>query len=129
MDEVLTRIWENLIGRVHGPLTFRLIIQPAVALFLAIRAGLRDAREGRPPYLWAVLGDTEHRRELLRSGWKDVGRIFILAVVIDVIYQLIVVRWVYPAETLIVACVLAIMPYLLVRGPVTRVARSYRRRR
>jgi hypothetical protein len=30
-------------------MTFRLILQPAMAVFLAIRAGLRDAREGKPP--------------------------------------------------------------------------------
>jgi hypothetical protein len=40
---------ENLIGRSEGPMTFRLILQPAMAVFLAIRAGLRDAREGKPP--------------------------------------------------------------------------------
>jgi hypothetical protein len=42
-----------------------------------------------------------------------------------VIYELIVYRWVYPGQALIVAVVLAIIPYLLVRGPVTRVARRF----
>jgi hypothetical protein len=48
MEELLTRVWEMLIGREHGPLAFRIIIQPMVAAFLAIRTGLRDARAGRP---------------------------------------------------------------------------------
>jgi hypothetical protein len=41
----------------------------------------------------------------------------------DVIYQWIVQRWIYPGETLIVAMALAVIPYLLLRGPVNRLAR------
>ena len=46
------------------------------------------------------------------------------AIVIDVVYQFIVFRWFYPGEALVVAFVLAIVPYLLVRGPVNRIARN-----
>jgi hypothetical protein len=127
IHEFFARFWEMLIGREHGPLTFRLLAQPTVAVILAIRAGLRDAREGRPPYFWSVFTDPTHRHQLLRIGWKDVSKVFIFAVVLDVIYELIVYRWVYPVEALIVATVLAIIPYLLVRGPVTRIARRFNR--
>ena len=123
MDEILKRVWENLIGRSAGPLNFRLIIQPTVATVIAIRAGLKDAREGRPAFLWAALSNPGYRPELLRQGWKDVGKVFILAVVLDSIYQLIVHRGVYVLELLITATVLAIIPYVLVRGPVNRIAR------
>jgi hypothetical protein len=121
-EEFLTRVWEMLIGRADGPLTFRLIFQPTVAAILAIRAGLRDAREDRPPYFfWAVFSNPARRPELLRLLWKDVGKVFIVALVLDVIYELIVHHWVYPGQALIVAIVLAIIPYLLIRGPVTRI--------
>jgi hypothetical protein len=50
MENVLARVWENLAGRVGGTLTFRLILQPTMAAILAIRAGLKDAREVRPAY-------------------------------------------------------------------------------
>lgn len=120
MDEILRRVWENLIGRSSGPMHFRLILQPAVATFLAIRAGLADAREGRPAFLWAAITNPAYRRELLRDGWKDAGKVFSLAAVLDAIYQLIVHRGVYLGELLIVATVLAIVPYVLVRGPVNR---------
>lgn len=128
MEELLTRVWENLIGRVHGPLTFRLLLQPAIAIYFATRAGLRDAREDRAPYFWALVYDPAHRREMLHQGWRDVGKIFVIAVVLDVIYQLLVVRWIYPGETLIVATILALIPYLLIRGLVTRIARLSLRR-
>jgi hypothetical protein len=48
MKDILARVWENLVGRVGGPLTFRLILQPTMAAILAIRAGLKDARGSRP---------------------------------------------------------------------------------
>lgn len=124
MEEILTRVWGNLVGRVHGPLTFRLILQPAMAVFLAIRAGIKDARGDSPIYFWALFTHPAQRRQLLRDGWKSVGRVFILAIVIDAVYQFIVFRWFYPGEALVLAFVLAIVPYLLVRGLVNRIARN-----
>ena len=124
MNEIFQRVWDNLIGRTSGPMNFRLIIQPAVATLIAIRAGLNDAREGRPAFFWAALWNRAYRPELLRQGWKDVGKVFILAMVLDSIYQLIVHRGVYVLELLITAAVLAILPYVLVRGPINRIART-----
>jgi hypothetical protein len=123
MEDLLTRIFENLIDRVSGPMKFRLILQPLMAIIFAVRSGLKDAKGGRPAYFWALFTDSVHRRDMLRDGWKSVGRVYILAVVIDVIYQLIVFRWVYPVEALLVAAILAFIPYLLIRGPVNRIAR------
>jgi hypothetical protein len=123
MEEMLARLWGNLMDRVGGPMSFRLILQPVMAAIFAVRAGLKDAKEGKPVYFWSLFTDSAQRRERLRDGWKSVGRVFILAIVIDGIYQFIVFRWFYPVEALIVAIVLAICPYLLIRGPVNRIAR------
>ena len=71
MDELLARVWENLLGRLDGPLTFRLILQPLTAAIIAIRAGIKDARTGHPVYGWAVLTNPVGRKELLREGWKE----------------------------------------------------------
>jgi hypothetical protein len=124
MDEILTRFFGDLAGRVGGPLSFRLILQPAVAIYLAIRAGVLDAHNGRPPYFWTILSDRADRSELLSEGWKAVAKVFVLAVLIDVVYQLWVYRWWYPVESLVVAFVLACLPYLLVRGLANRIARA-----
>jgi hypothetical protein len=94
-----------------------------MAAFFAIRAGLADARAGKPPYFWSLISESGHRKALIRDGWKSVGRVFILALVLDVVYQIIVLRFVYPGEAIIVAFTLAIVPYLILRGLVTRVAR------
>jgi hypothetical protein len=124
MDHLITRITGDLIARVTGPMKFRLVLQPAMATFFAIRDGLKDAREGNPAYFWALFTDKGERERMVKSGWKDVGKVFILAVVLDVVYQLIEHRWtVYPGEAILVAIILAIIPYLLFRGPVNRIAR------
>ena len=127
MDELLARFLGNLHDRVSGPMSFRLVLQPAMAAFFAIRAGLQDGRTGRPPYLWAILTDPAHRRDLLHEGWKAIAKVFVMAVVIDAIYQFVQLRWFYPNEALIVAIVLALVPYLLIRGPVGRIARAWQR--
>ena len=111
-----------LIGeRWTGPMSFRLIMQPIMAAIFAVRGGIKDAHEGRPQYLWAIITDKAERYNLLHEGWKSVGRIFILAVVMDLIYQWIEYRWFFPIETLFIAIILAIVPYLVLRGPVNRI--------
>ena len=77
----------------------------------------------RPPYFWAVFTLPDRRSEMLRDGWKSVGKIFVIAIIIDLVAQLIDFRWFYPGEALLVAFILACIPYLLIRGAVNRVAR------
>lgn len=124
MEDVFLRTWENLLGRVSGPLAFRLVLQPAMALYFGIRDGLADADAGVPPYFWSVFTDRGQRRALLREGWHAVAKVFSLALAIDVIYQLLVIRFVYPGEAVLVAFLLAVVPYLAVRGPANRIARA-----
>ena len=52
MEEQATRLWEDPAGRIGGAMSFRLILQPAVAIYFAIRDGLNDARAQRPLYSW-----------------------------------------------------------------------------
>jgi hypothetical protein len=101
-------------------------LQPAVATVLAVRAGLKDAREGAPPFLWGVLSEPSHRLRLLTHGWTHVRNLLIVATTLDVIYQIVVHRWIYILELLITVTALAIVPYVLVRGPVNRFARMAR---
>lgn len=120
MDDIWLRFVENLNDRVSGPMKFRALLQPLIACYFAIRSGLADARAGKPPYFWALFTQPAHRTEMLRDGWKSIGKVFLVALVLDVVYQIIVQRFVYPGEALWVAFVLAIVPYLIVRGLVNR---------
>lgn len=121
--DILFNRAEHLFARAGGPLNFRLVVMPCVVSVLAVRAHLRDVREGRPTLLGAFFMDRVKRQRLLRSACKDIGRVFLVAIVLDTAYQLWVFRWVYPGEVLVVAVVCAIVPYVLVRGPITRLLR------
>ena len=113
----------ELWARVGGPLDFRLVLQPVMAMLIAIRAGRNDAREGRPPFLWTVLTDRRERRALLRNGWRDVSRVFVLAWLVDAVYQIVFIQAVRPLQGLLVAVVLAFVPYGVARGLTTRLIR------
>jgi hypothetical protein len=65
MEELLSRFIENLMGRVSGPMKFRLILQPVMAAFFAIRSGLKDAREDKPPYFWAMFTNPDSRVDVM----------------------------------------------------------------
>jgi hypothetical protein len=116
----MTRIGHDLIERVQGPLKLRLFLQPLVAATLAVRAGVRDQRTGQPPFLWSVAFTPERRRALLIGWWKDAGKVFLLAMVLDAVFQIIALRTVHVGELIVVAALLAILPYVLLRGPITR---------
>ena len=129
MDDIFGRIWRDLIGRLTGPMHFRLILQPAMATIFAIRDGVRDARKAEPAYFWSLLTDATNRSYRIRTGWRAVGRVFALAIAMDVIYQIIATRRIYPGEVLLTAAGLAIVPYLLLRGPINRMIRYCTRRK
>ena len=123
IDDLISRVAENLAGRVSGPMKFRLYLQPAMATIYAIRDGLKDARNSRPAYFWSLFTEPALRPALIKEGWQAVGKVFILAIIIDAVYQYVVFHWFYPGEAIMVAIILAVLPYLLIRGPVNRIAR------
>lgn len=127
MEELLQRFVEHFVHRLDGPLHFRFIVQPLMAIIFATLDGVKDAKLGKAAYGWAVFTSSEHRKELLKDGWKHFGKIFILAIILDVIYQIKVHHAFYPLETLLTALVLAVVPYVLLRGPVNRVMRMVKR--
>jgi hypothetical protein len=126
--EMLNRGAQQLLGRASGPLHLRFLMMPAVVTVLAIRAGLKDASEGQPAFLWAFLTKRAERPRLLRSALTHIGRILIVALVLDTIYQLIVLKTFYPAQALIVAVTCAVVPYVLFRGLAARLGRLLRRK-
>jgi hypothetical protein len=121
--ETIARGLENLLGRFGGPMSFRLLMQPAVAIFFATRAGIRDARENKPTFLGCALSNPRSWSPRMRQSWRDVGAVFIVALVLDAIYQIVVHSGIFTLEMLITATVLALVPYMVFRDLVSRVAR------
>lgn len=127
ITDIIARGWENFTARPDGPLNLRFILQPTIGIIMALRAGLKDAREGRPAYLWAALTNPANRGQLLHGGWKDMRTTFLISATLDAIYQVIVHRGIYLFELLFTATLLALVPYFALRGPVNRVARLFSR--
>jgi hypothetical protein len=121
--EELQRLWDNLVQRPSGPMRFRFVLQPSMAAIVAIHDGLGDARTGRTPYFITVLRNPQERAGRLREGLNATARIILLGLAMDVVYQLVVLRTFYPNEALIIALLLAFVPYVLIRGLVVRVWR------
>jgi hypothetical protein len=120
---MIERGWNNFLARPNGSLSLRFILQPSMAALLALRAGIQDAKEGRQGYLWSILSNPERRLQLLHEGWRGARTPFLAAIVLDCIYQIITVRFIYPLELLFTGTLLALVPYALLRGPFNRIAR------
>ena len=124
MGDFLSQHWHHLLGRFNGPMNFRLILQPLVAAFLGIRAGLKDARATRPPFGWHLFSTRRgNRPQLLQDAWKNIRNVFFAAIIMDVLYEVFILHWVYPLQALIVATILAVPAYIAGRGLTNRLAR------
>lgn len=132
MDTILDMIargWNDFLARPGGSLSLRFYLQPAMAILLAIRAGINDAKEGRWPFLTSVIWHPDRRGEALQTSWKHVRNVFLMSVLLDAIYQLITHHTIYILELLFTAGCLAILPYALARGPAYRLARYFLQRK
>lgn len=135
MDSLLAFVhgfWSDMVGRTDGPMTFRFVLQPVMAIIAAAIDGYRDAKLGRSPYVMQLVHgrNARERVQTFREGFTAVTRILLLGVAMDVIYQFKVFgAFRHPLETLVIAVLLAFVPYLLLRGPAARLARRWRQRR
>jgi hypothetical protein len=61
------------------------------------------------------------RSALVRQALHDVGKVFVVGVGLDVVFQLIALRTLYSVEALLVGILLVVLPYVIIRAGVTRV--------
>jgi hypothetical protein len=118
--ENVLRILRNLTTRPGASLSFRFILQPAIAAMTGIADGLKDARRNRSPFFTAVLTEPAERISRLNEGLNATARILLLGIAVDVIYQRIEFESFYPIESLLIALLLAFVPYCIIRGLVAR---------
>ena len=112
---------EEIPRRFTGPGRFRFILQPMVAMVLGIRGGLADAKAGNPPYLFGLLFGGR-RRELLRSGMTAIRNLVAMAIIVDILFQLILFHSVHPGAAVVVGPILICFPYALSRALTRRLA-------
>lgn len=116
--------FQDILARLSGPGRLRFIVQPAVAIVLGIRSGVKDAREGVAPFLWALAFHGQRRRELLRSAVASIRDLVAIAILLDFISQFLIFHVVRPGAALIVGPVLITMPYALARALANRITRK-----
>lgn len=121
--ENVRRVVRNILERPFGPMTFRFVLQPVMAAIAAWRDGRQDARLGRVPYLWALFTRPAALGGRLHEGLVATGRVILLGLVMDTIYQVLVFDTFHPVEAVLISLLLAFVPYLLLRGPFARLAR------
>ncbi len=120
--DVFSRGSDQMLGRVKGPLNFRLLATPTMVIILAIITGIKDARAGITPFLQKLFTEPAEWRATLKSGWVSLKKVIILAFVLDILYQFYVFRAYFVFQTVILVAVLAVTPYCIVRGITTRIA-------
>jgi hypothetical protein len=113
---------EDLPKRLSGPGKLRFIVQPLLAAILGVRNGIIDARNGRPPYLYAVLFKHELRRELMKHSFGVLVNLFLMGVLLDSIAQWLILGASYPGAALIVGPALIAAPYSVARALANRFA-------
>ena len=64
--DVLHRMWGDLFGRYSGPMTFRFILQPAMAAIAATRDAVNDARMERSPFFCSLVRPASLPRKSFR---------------------------------------------------------------
>jgi hypothetical protein len=122
----LHTFWHDLVARPGGPMTFRFILQPTMAAIAAFRAGVEDAKAGRSPYLRTILTNPAERKGRLYEGLIHTAQIILLGLVMDGVYQFIVLKSFYPGQAVAIAILLAFIPYVLLRGPIARIVLWWR---
>jgi len=120
------RIPDNQLQAPDGSGRFRFVLQPAVAIFFGIRAGISDARAGRAPYILGVLFDSQHRRALLKEAFSQLAVLIATSIQLDAISQFLILHEVFPGAALVVGPVLIALPYSLARAVTNRIVRQVR---
>jgi hypothetical protein len=108
--------FEDMLARLSGPGRLRFIAQTASALFLGIRDGARDALAVLPPFLAALLSKKTHKRTLLLSALASIRDFVAMAILVDVISQVLIFRNIHPAAALLLGPMLIALPYATSRG-------------
>ena len=107
---------EDIPKRLAGPGRFRFILQPLIATILGIRNGLGDARAGRPPYLWGMVFHRNLRSELVRTGLATLVNLLLMGILLDSLFQWVILGVSYPGAALVVGPVLIMAPYAIARA-------------
>jgi hypothetical protein len=115
---------EDIPKRLAGPGWFRFILQPVIAITLGIFNGMADARAGNPPYLWGIIFHKESRGELARTGFAVISNLLLMGILLDAVFQWIILGTSHAGAALVVGPVLIVTPYGVARALSNRIVRG-----
>ena len=107
---------DYIIELLSGPGNLRFVVQPLIAILLAIRDGRNDAKSGTPAYLAELVSGSGPRGATLKVSMKATLIPFSVAVILDSILQIVIfdvwrLQW-----ALVVGLFLVGLPYVVVRS-------------
>jgi hypothetical protein len=115
--------FEDIPKRLAGPGRFRFVMQPLFALILGIMNGLADARAGRPPYIYGIIFHQNLRRDLVREGFSTIVNLILMGILLDAVFQWIILGVSHPGAALVIGPILIFTPYVVARAFSNRLAR------
>ena len=127
MNELAQKVVEGIVARVAGPMSFRFIMQPAIAVLLGIRDGRLDAKAGTPPYIFHLLFKPAGRHRAISSALRSLLTPVIVGTVLDAIAQFLIFQRVHLLPALYVGAFVMGVPYSLARGISNRVITAMRK--
>ncbi len=107
---------DYIIELLSGPGNLRFVVQPLIAILLAIRDGRNDAKSGTPAFLAEMVSGSGPRGATLKVSMKATLIPFSVAVILDSILQIVIfdvwrLQW-----ALVVGLFLVGIPYVVVRS-------------
>jgi len=116
------QFFEDMLARLSGPGRLRFILQPTVALLLGVRDGVKDARIGSPPFLFALIYHRANYRGLVGTAFASLRDLLAIAIILDMVSQLAIFRRIHPGAALLLGPVLVAIPYGISRALANRIA-------
>lgn len=115
-------LWEGIApdltcrGMFGGRFQLRVIVQGLVAMLLGIRFGLRDAKQGKSPFVASIAEAKGSRWSILKQGLRDAIVPLCVAFVIDGILQRLILGRVRSLAAIAVGSLLVFLPFVILRG-------------
>jgi hypothetical protein len=116
------RVTDDMLARLRGPGRLRFILQPIAAIVLGARDGVKDVRAGNRPFLLGLVLGRGSRRDLVRSALVSVHDLIAVAILLDIVAQLLIFRMVHPGAALLFGPVLIALPNAISRALTNRFA-------
>ncbi len=117
-------ILDKLAERLTGPMHFRFIFQPFVAILLGIRDGRQDAKVGNPPFLLNFFYSPYNREQQIQSAIKTLIKPVLFGIILDSLAQYMIFKQINPGGAFTVGTFVLALPYSLAREIANRIVRK-----